>query len=468
MAKRAVDLVPRELLVDVDTDWYPTAEMRGIPQFRIAQSDAEEAFQAKVKDYFRGKFAPAVESVTETAETAAEAESEPKRFPRARRGHSEVVHGPRESFDTFIRRKYEEGNKKTPFYNAHILCPADSYPFLDALNEYALMNGLGPNIEARKAHKKKFELFDADWQISSTGKTFKTMEENIRTYLPPLEQALSLFRVYTYGFERDPVPGHYFKFDRLMSSALSYHYTVSFGKYKNSSKSQVHTRIDVLPGTTVYYLPNYNQNDIQTETEVVLLPNQRVHVYDATLCLEGRQSMRKPPVEMRCTEYHYDDKYPEWLPEVAYYFIISEPGRSYEYFPNHGGDSMFMGGSPALLITDKNQLGYGNAYEIMEKYVEKKESERWRHERERIRNEEERLRNEEERLRNEEERLRNEEERLGSKRAKRRKSLEAKRRKSVEAKRRRSNVLRSVFTKRPLSHKRTKKNKRRSSLLLQN
>jgi hypothetical protein len=370
--------------------------MHGIPQFRVSESDKEEEFQQTVKRYFKEKMyasMPSAEPKPDAAVEEAEAvEVDPERIPDPLHTGSIVVRGPRESLDMFFQRKYDESGAQKPFYNAHILCKHDVFPFKEAILEYANLNGLGGILEARnrdRETKERFDLFDEKWQLDSVNindsqDTLDKYTTQIKTVLPPLDQALALFRVYTRGFRKEPIPGHVFPFKGMKSTALSLQYTNEFSYWSLADREKiVFTRIDVLPNTHVYFLPRYRQNNICSETEVVVTGNQRVHVYDASLCLEGRQEMREPPVEYRCTEYHYDESHPSFLPKVKYFFIISEPGRSFEYYPNYQGDETplhvtFAGGGVALKISDENQLGYGNIYEIMDRFIDEKGKEQKR------------------------------------------------------------------------------------------
>lgn len=286
--------------------WHGTLRLKctASPQFRVSESDKEEEFQQTVKRYFKEKMYASVpraepkpdaaveEAVEEALEEALEVD--PERIPDPLHTDSIVVRGPKESLDMFFQRKYDESGAQKPFYNAHILCKYDVFPFKEAILEYANLNGLGGILEARnrdRETKKRFDLFDENWQIDSDdiNDHQETLDKYTKLFLevlPPLDQALALFRVYTRGFRKEPIPGHVFPFKGMKSTALSLQYTQQFYHWSRADrKKRVFTRIDVLPSTHVYFLPKYSQNDICSETEVVVTGNQRVHVYDASLCL---------------------------------------------------------------------------------------------------------------------------------------------------------------------------------------
>ena len=288
-----------------------------------------------------------------------------------------------------------------PFYNTNYACGnprtgENSDTLMKALEDYCEKED-NKFYEIWRAYKAKGELWSS-WQQGQLGNA--TMDESVdqlkemvqKRGIGQRRKPVVLYRAYAYGFDTGETPrvgSDYFP-ESYRSFSLSYQFAHQFRSLKRHPQKII-VRLDVLPGIdTLIPVLEYNHGGVWTEFEVIVPSSVRVHVFHPNQCHEGRTNMPFPPLISGCPGNFVNDiRDTERMQKVAFFFVISVPGTTVEYFPDYTseeeGAPLLMseqrkarvkkngatsGGGRGLILTDNNCLGIGKVPDIIEPFID--------------------------------------------------------------------------------------------------
>jgi hypothetical protein len=235
-----------------------------------------------------------------------------------------------------------------------------SGPLMEAINEYASMLKINDMIATIPTIKGFSELIKR-WQTGSKhineNPLYSFQFYNWTTQLPPLTEAITLYRLYKTGIFPAPTE----KTTMFQFGARSYSLSLSFCKYfedvgSPTEDSAVYSRVDVLPGVNVLPMLNYDGADFQlpTEFEIALLPDARLHSFPVGGIPENNPSGLESNIRFPGSAA------PMISPKIDFYFVVSQPGTIVDYTPYRSSRITIEGGGKQMLTDKDRYLVSGN------------------------------------------------------------------------------------------------------------
>lgn len=262
------------------------------------------------------------------------------------------------SFDDFLRRGQFPKLCNMPWNEA----------MQDAIDEYVRdVIKIGDIIEFSTVHPP-FNL--ERWQASGGIPDFYLWREK---QVPVTTVAIPTFRAYkkgihlrattadimysnTVGTTAIPLGLTTFRGNPLRSVTLSHGFA---SRFQGSNESGCTVRIDIMPGTELYYINRYQTG---SELEIVLHLGH-VYVLPRTLVKEGREGAPFPPIG-----YNDDCHQSEGRQNLILYYFIVSPTKKVVYTPEEGSRidlaTVSGGGFGAA-----KYLGYGKVFKLIDSHV---------------------------------------------------------------------------------------------------